>query len=106
MILNIIRKMTICKIFFVVYSIINNIILLLLASIQLKHDLACKNLTTAPNLPRIKLPIISEDAGAKIACGRETGNNFIIIRDGLILYSLCHYMRAWIRVLDAPGCLI
>ena len=22
----------------------------------------------------------------------------------LLIYSLCHYMRAWIRVLDAPGC--
>ena len=30
----------------------------------------------------MKLPIISEDAGAKIACGRGTGNNFII-SDGL-----------------------
>ena len=26
----------------------------------------------------MKLPIISEDAGAKITCGWGTGNNFII----------------------------
>ena len=31
----------------------------------------------------MKLPIISEDAGAKIACGRETGN-YYIISDGLM----------------------
>ena len=30
----------------------------------------------------MKLPIISEDVGAKIACGRGTRNNFII-SDGL-----------------------
>ena len=35
----------------------------------------------------MKLPIISEDVGAKIACGRGTGNNFIV-SDGLILVSL------------------
>ena len=32
----------------------------------------------------MKLPIISEDAGAKIACGRGTGN-YYIISDGLIM---------------------
>ena len=32
----------------------------------------------------MKLPIISEDAGAKIACGRGTGNYYNIISDGLI----------------------
>ena len=25
-------------------------------------------------------------------------------RATIFLYSPCHYMRAWIRVLDAPGC--
>ena len=42
----------------------------------------------------MKLPIISEDAGAKIACGRGTGNYFII-SDGLnhgnnIIISYCY----------------
>ena len=32
----------------------------------------------------MKLPVISEDAGAKIACGQRTGNNFIV-SDGLII---------------------
>ena len=34
----------------------------------------------------MKLPIMSEDVGAKIACGRGTGNNFII-SDGLIIHT-------------------
>ena len=28
----------------------------------------------------------------------------IFFRRSFFLYSRCHYMRAWIRVLDAPGC--
>ena len=28
----------------------------------------------------------------------------IFFRATIFLYSPCHYMRAWIRVLDAPGC--
>ena len=28
----------------------------------------------------------------------------IFFRRSFFLYSPCHYMRAWIRVLDAPGC--
>ena len=28
----------------------------------------------------------------------------IFFRATIFLYSLCHYMRAWIRVLEAPGC--
>ena len=28
----------------------------------------------------------------------------IFFRRSFFLYSPCHYMRVWIRVLDAPGC--
>ena len=42
---------------------------------------------------------------------RETGSGFIILyrtkiffRATIFLYSPCHYMRAWICVLDAPSC--
>ena len=28
----------------------------------------------------------------------------IFFRATIFLYSPCHYMRAWIRVLEAPGC--
>ena len=28
----------------------------------------------------------------------------VYFRATIFLYSPCHYMRAWIRVLDAPGC--
>ena len=28
----------------------------------------------------------------------------IFFRATIFLYSRCHYMRAWIRILDAPGC--
>ena len=28
----------------------------------------------------------------------------IFFRRSFFLYSPCHYMRAWIRVLDVPGC--
>ena len=38
----------------------------------------------------MKLPIISEDAGAKIACGRGTGN-YYIISDGLIRNPVMSY---------------
>ena len=29
---------------------------------------------------------------------------YIFFRATIFLYSPCHYMRAWIRVLEAPGC--
>ena len=28
----------------------------------------------------------------------------IIFRQSFFLYNPCHYMRAWIHVLDVPGC--
>ena len=28
----------------------------------------------------------------------------IFFRRSFFLYSLCHYMRAWIHILDAPSC--
>ena len=43
----------------------------------------------------MKLPIISEDAGVKIACGRGTGNNFII-SDGLTKRALRKGKGNWL----------
>ena len=33
-----------------------------------------------------------------------TTKNINFFRQSFFLYSPCYYMRAWIRVLDAPGC--
>ena len=44
----------------------------------------------------MKLPIISEDAGAKIACGRGTGNYFII-SDGLSITNQSNSAKNWLE---------
>ena len=49
----------------------------------------------------MKLPIISEDAGAKIACGRGTGNNFII-SDGLTSFKHYNIIIHVVIVLSPP----
>ena len=48
------------------------------------------------------LATLSHDCDIKHTCYIYTTKKFF--RATIFLYSPCHYMRAWIRVLEAPGC--
>ena len=84
------------------YCINNIIILLLLAGIQFsnfEHDLACKNMTTPPNPPRIKG--CGQWNCGQWNCGRGTGNN-CIISDGLTSFKHYNIIIHVVIVLSPP----